>query len=461
MQQAGAWQETDGTIRHQGQFQAPPSNANATPGLNQQWRERSDQPAQDSNSFLRSAGQRYQDASPRLNHPAPQQSPTRDWNDRRFSDVAVPDTELPQGQFGNGAPTQGYEIPSPRTHQQTTPNAARSSAPEQFSQSIENQPPALEDYSNDPFNSPVDTGQNASTPSAQSVLVDSNQLNHSHPLRNEQSTMASDSDNHLRDLRVEPRRLQNGHGLIRRNTYQSRYQTQTPYYQEDENGLRTEDEGRGLKSCEDFRAELLDNPITDIVLDISPKRPTVASQTTPEELHRTWTDCDGHILGTGTLTGLETSYIVITNESGMPERIAMTRLSDSDLGIVTKFWALPNECSLGCFPFEGRHWTPNSFFWKASALCHKPLYFENRQLERYGHTHGPIVQPFHSTAHFFTNLILWPYNSGINPPNECLYALGFYRPGDCAPWLKDPFPISPRGALRQGINLGVSIPILP
>ena len=68
------------------------------------------------------------------------------------------------------------------------------------------------------------------------------------------------------------------------------------------------------------------------------------------------------------------------------------------------------------------------------------------QLERYGHTRGPIVQPMVSGAHFFVNVALLPYKMGINPPNECQYPLGYYRPGSCAPWMLQPFPLSGRGA---------------
>jgi hypothetical protein len=139
----------------------------------------------------------------------------------------------------------------------------------------------------------------------------------------------------------------------------------------------------------------------------------------------------------------------------------MLQLSDGDLAVVTEYWALPTECSLGCYPFEGRCWPENCVLWTASSLCHKPLYFENEQLERYGHSHGPVMQPIRSTAHFFTSLALWPYQTGIHPPTECVYALGYYRPGDCAPWLKDPIPISLHGAARQaGFVVGTSA-ILP
>ena len=102
-----------------------------------------------------------------------------------------------------------------------------------------------------------------------------------------------------------------------------------------------------------------------------------------------------------------------------------------------------------------------TFAWTASALCHKPLYFEDVQLERYGHSAGPIAQPFLSTAHFFGNIAILPYKMGINPPNECQYALGYYRPGSCAPYMIEPFPLSLRGALYQTAFVAGLITLLP
>lgn len=70
-------------------------------------------------------------------------------------------------------------------------------------------------------------------------------------------------------------------------------------------------------------------------------------------------------------------------------------------------------------------------------------------MERYGHMAGPWVQPFASGAHFFLTVPILPYKMGLELPNECLYTLGYYRPGSCAPYLFDPIPISLRGALFE------------
>ncbi len=93
---------------------------------------------------------------------------------------------------------------------------------------------------------------------------------------------------------------------------------------------------------------------------------------------------------------------------------------------------LPHDCPLGNATFQPRAFAPTTFAWTASALCHKPLYFEDVQLERYGHMCGPWLQPFASGANFFLTVPILPYKMGLELPNECMYTLGYYRPGDCA-----------------------------
>ena len=110
----------------------------------------------------------------------------------------------------------------------------------------------------------------------------------------------------------------------------------------------------------------------------------------------------------------------------------------------------PTVCPLGEEDFEPRYWGPTTYTWKASGLCHNPLYFEEVHLERYGHTWGPYLQPVISGAHFFLSVPALPYLMGLNPPCECMYTLGYYRPGSCAPYLLDPLPLSVRAAFSAG-----------
>jgi hypothetical protein len=146
-------------------------------------------------------------------------------------------------------------------------------------------------------------------------------------------------------------------------------------------------------------------------------------------------------------------------------RARADRITSIDLAIRVdgkEGWDYPFECSIddGSL-YAGRQWPEVTYMWKAAANCHKPLYFEQHQLERYGHSWGPCLQPIVSGAHFFTRLPVLPYCMGITPPNECIYPLGYYRPGNCAPYMVDPIPFTWRAALFQaGATVGTAA-ILP
>jgi len=78
-------------------------------------------------------------------------------------------------------------------------------------------------------------------------------------------------------------------------------------------------------------------------------------------------------------------------------------------------------------------WPQSDYQWFATAFCHRPLYFEEVNVERYGYTISPVVQPVISGAHFFGTIAILPYKMTRHCPCECIYTLGHYRPGDCAP----------------------------
>ena len=84
----------------------------------------------------------------------------------------------------------------------------------------------------------------------------------------------------------------------------------------------------------------------------------------------------------------------------------------------------PPECGLGQPAFQPRCWGSKTFTWTASGLCHRPLYFEDEQLERYGHSRRPLVQAVMSPAKFFLTFPVLPYEMGLYPPRECIYTLG-------------------------------------
>ena len=210
--------------------------------------------------------------------------------------------------------------------------------------------------------------------------------------------------------------------------------------------------------CDKLRERALGDDIRKIDLNISPAYGVGVGGENPEVQRekfaktapiRSWRNYKGEFIADAKLVNLKNNFVILETKDGSTQKIRMDRLSDPDMVYLAEAWQIPVTCSLGYQPDPGRNFTPLTAEWTASGLCHNPLYFEDVQLERYGHEIGPVVQPFASTAHFFGNIAVLPYKMGIHPMNECQYALGYYRPGNCAPWTVGPVPISLKGALFQ------------
>ena len=223
--------------------------------------------------------------------------------------------------------------------------------------------------------------------------------------------------------------------------------------------------------CDDVWSELKNNPINNISLDITPSfKPDEEDRALVEQSRdqtlgttgsRTWKNSRGEVLAEGRLRDYKNGKVVIEASDGSTSTVTSRQLSNDDICFVSAWWGLPPECAMGDEEFLTRGWTPITYTWKASGLCHKPLYFEEVQVERYGHTVGPILQPIASGAHFFASVVTLPYSMGMYPPHECMYALGYYRPGNCAPLMIEPIPLSLRGGLAAGgaaVGLSAIIP---
>jgi hypothetical protein len=55
-----------------------------------------------------------------------------------------------------------------------------------------------------------------------------------------------------------------------------------------------------------------------------------------------------------------------------------------------------------------------------------------------------------SAAHFFGRIPALPYLATVDPPHRCVYTLGHYRPGSCAPLAWNLVPFDPLAAAVQG-----------
>lgn len=99
--------------------------------------------------------------------------------------------------------------------------------------------------------------------------------------------------------------------------------------------------------------------------------------------------------------------------------------------------------------YTPRAFDENVFNWDASNVYSYPLYFEDKALERYGHTHCAVLQPFISVRRIGAQLALLPYQMALKPPLHHRYALGYYRPGEWAPKLHYQIPLNAKAAVVQ------------
>jgi hypothetical protein len=103
-----------------------------------------------------------------------------------------------------------------------------------------------------------------------------------------------------------------------------------------------------------------------------------------------------------------------------------------------------------------RYWPMFNYHWNATCFCHRPLYFEEVNLERYGYGCHPCLQPAASAAHFFATVPALPYCMSVDCPGECVYTLGHYRPGSCPPWRPHYPPCDAvAGAAEAGVLTGL------
>ena len=148
-------------------------------------------------------------------------------------------------------------------------------------------------------------------------------------------------------------------------------------------------------------------------------------------------------------------------ECGDPREIGSSMGEISVLIDVDVNWNDLQPCSINIDEYRPRAWQHTCLTYNPSLLCTTATYFEHVQVERYGHSWGPFLQPVMSAAHFYGSVLFLPYKMGLTPPTECVYTVGYYRPGSCAPYMIDPIPFSLRAGLAQAgtvVGLGYAIP---
>ena len=108
----------------------------------------------------------------------------------------------------------------------------------------------------------------------------------------------------------------------------------------------------------------------------------------------------------------------------------------------------------------GRPWKPTTTFLVPYVVCYNPLYFEEKNTERYGWDWS-IFQPIVSTAAFYADVVIFPYNFGVQPCWECECNAGYGLAGDPMPYYFYLPPFSWKGALLQAAVVGGGVAVLP
>jgi hypothetical protein len=72
-----------------------------------------------------------------------------------------------------------------------------------------------------------------------------------------------------------------------------------------------------------------------------------------------------------------------------------------------------------------------------------------------------LLQPILSGAHFFGKIPALPYLVTAEPPHDCVYTLGHYRPGSYAPYHLYHPPLSLRGVAVEAAVLTGLVLALP
>lgn len=120
----------------------------------------------------------------------------------------------------------------------------------------------------------------------------------------------------------------------------------------------------------------------------------------------------------------------------------------------------PEEPVLARDPYLGRAWPLSKMIVEPSYLCHRRLYFEQLNMERYGWDLG-YFGPLVSTSVFFKDVALLPYKMGTQPCRCYECSSGKCLPGDPVPLLLYPPELSLTGLLAEGAAIATLLVLFP
>jgi hypothetical protein len=108
----------------------------------------------------------------------------------------------------------------------------------------------------------------------------------------------------------------------------------------------------------------------------------------------------------------------------------------------------------------GRPWAATTTLLVPYLVCYNPLYFEEKNTERYGWDWS-IFQPIVSTGAFYADVVILPYNFGVMPCWECECNSGYPLIGEPVAYHFYLPPFSWKGAALQAAVVGGGVAALP
>jgi hypothetical protein len=106
-------------------------------------------------------------------------------------------------------------------------------------------------------------------------------------------------------------------------------------------------------------------------------------------------------------------------------------------------------------PYSQRPFSPMMTLVEPNYVCHGPLLFEQRNMERGGWDLG-IIQPFFSGGVFVADALTLPYHVGAAVCRWPDCSAGKCLPGDPTPFLLYPPPMSLTGAVAE-VGVGAAL----
>jgi hypothetical protein len=145
----------------------------------------------------------------------------------------------------------------------------------------------------------------------------------------------------------------------------------------------------------------------------------------------------------------------LDSEAMLRSRIIEEHKNNGESGI-----EFPQEPVVSKDTYAGRRWPELRTLVEPSYVCYGRLYFEDKNTERYGWDAG-ILQPLLSTAMFYGQVALLPYQWASDPFRCCECSAGYCLPGDPVPYLLYPPGLSITGGVAEAVAIVALIAIFP